>query len=440
MRVIRGCVVSAVFVAMAFAQDPPAPAGDGNSVSIRSTGVGDSRVGVAVPTFATPPGQDALASQMTEVLRYDLEFTGLIRLLQPEQFPTSFQGLTSDAAALDFPSWRNARAEYVVHGYIVSEGGNVALDGRLLDAATGQQVVGRRYPSEQSAWRLVVHTFAEDIVKYLDGEPGIATSGFCFSGGATGKKEIYIADYDGANMKQLTQHNSISILPTFSPDGLKIAYVSFKDRYQFLYSFELASGKSTALSKEVGMNSAPSWAPDGSRLAMVLSKDANSEIYLVNADGTNKKRLTNDGGTDTSPCFSPDGANIAFVSDRGGSPQIYVMDTSGGNVRRLSLQGGKSYDPSWSPDGKQIAYVVEQGGFEIYVMDANGSNPRNVTASGGSNESPSWSRDSRYVVFTSTREGKPQLWTANAETGENRKVPGIAVAAQGPDWGPRRGR
>ena len=87
-----------------------------------------------------------------------------------------------------------------------------------------------------------------------------------------------------------------------------------------------------------------------------------------------------------------------------------------------------------------MAYVVEQGGFEIYVMDANGSNPRNLTASGGSNESPSWSRDSRYVVFTSTREGKPQLWTANAATGQNRKVPGISVAAQGPDWGPRRGR
>ena len=244
----------------AFAQGP-APAGEGQRVEITGRGVVGTRIGVAVPTFAMPPGQDALASQMTEVMRYDLDFTGLIRLLRPEEFPATFSGLTSDATKLDFQLWRNARAEYVVHVYAVAEGGNVTLECRLFDAATGQQVVGKRLSSQQSWWRQVVHQFSDEIVKYLDGDPGIATSQFCFSGGATGKKEIYIADYDGANMKQLTQHNSISILPMFSPDGKKIAYVSFKDRYQFLYVFELASGKSMALSKEVGMNSAPSWAP-----------------------------------------------------------------------------------------------------------------------------------------------------------------------------------
>lgn len=435
MRFFFGAALCVALAVTAVAQDPP-PA-DGQRVDIRSSGASDARIGVAVPTFATPPGQDALASQMTEVMRYDLDFTGLVRLLRPEEFPGAFAGLTSDPTKLNFDAWRTARTEYLVHVYAVSEGGNVTLECRLFDCATGQQVVGKRLSSEQAWWRQAVHQFSDEIVKYLDGEPGIATSQFCFSGGATGKKEIYIADYDGANMKQLTQHNSISILPAFSPDGTKIAYVSFKDRYQFLYSFELSSGKSMALSKEVGMNSAPTWAPGGNRLAMVLSKDANSEIYLVNADGTGKQRLTNDPGTDTSPCFSPDGNQIAFVSDRGGSPQVYAMDTNGGNVRRLSLQGGKSYDPAWSPDGQSIAYVVEEGGFQIYVMDASGSNPRRLTSS-GSNESPSWSRDSRYVVFTSTREGKNQLWTANVATGQNRKVPGIGVSAQGPDWGPRR--
>ncbi|MDZ4858288.1 MAG: Tol-Pal system beta propeller repeat protein TolB [Candidatus Hydrogenedentes bacterium] len=432
-----GTVIFAVvaLAAQGFAQ---APGTAEEGVRLESRGRTDSRVGVAVPTFAAMPGQDALASQLTEVMRYDLDFTGLIRLLRPEEFPSSFTGLTSDATQLEFSGWQAARTQYIVHVYVTVEGGNVVLECRLFDVATGQQVVGKRLTGEQAWARQVVHRFSDEIVKYLDGEPGVATSSYCFSGGATGKKEIYIADYDGANMKQLSQHNSISILPTFSPDGTKIAYVSFKDRYQFLYMFELATGKSSALSKEVGMNSAPAWAPDGSRLAMVLSKDANSEIYLVNADGTSKSRLTNDGGTDTSPCFSPDGKQIAFVSDRGGSPQVHVMDTSGGSVRRLSLQGGKSYDPEWSPDGKQIAYVVEQGGFEVYVMDSDGGNPRALTASGGSNESPTWSADSRYVVYTSTREGKPQLWTANVATGQNRKVPGIGVSAQGPDWGPRR--
>jgi len=431
-------LIGIVYASVALGQDPAPVQDPADGVSITSRGRTDTRVGVAVPTFAAPPGQDAIASQLTEVMRFDLDFTGLVRLLKPEEFPSSFTGLTADATKIDFTAWRNARTEYVVHVYVSVEGSNVVLECRLLDVTTGQQVVGKRLTGQQPWARQVVHRFSDEIVKYLDGEPGIATSAYCFSGGATGKKEIYYADYDGANMKQLTQHNSISILPTFSPDGAKIAYVSFKDRYQFLYVFELASGKSSALSKEVGMNSAPAWAPDGSRLAMVLSKDANSEIYLVNADGTGKRRLTNDPATDSSPCFSPDGNQIAFVSDRGGSPQVHVMDTNGGNVRRLSMQGGKSYDPDWSPDGKMITYVVEQGGFEVYVMDADGGNPRALTGSGGSNESPSWSADSRHVVFTSTREGKPQLWSANVATGLNRKVPGIGVSAQGPDWGPRR--
>lgn len=437
MTISRVTIMCAAMVCAIAQAQGPLPATPQEGVAITSKGRTDSRVGVAVPTFAAPPGQDALASQMTEVMRYDLDFTGLIRVLAPEEFPSSFIGLTSDATKIDFDAWRYARAEYIVHVYATMEGGNVVLECRLLDVATGQQVVGKRLSGQQAWWRHAVHQFSDEIIRYLDGEPGIATTEYCFSGGTTGKKEIYIADYDGANLKQVTQHNSISILPTFSPDGTKIAYVSFKDRYQFLYVFERSSGRSTALSKEVGMNSAPAWAPDGRRLAMVLSKDANSEIYLVNADGTGKTRLTNDPGTDTSPSFSPDGNRIVFVSDRGGSPQVYVMDTSGGGVKRLSLQGGKSYDPEWSPDGRQIAYVVEQSGFQIYVMDADGGNPRQLTAS-GSNESPSWSADSRYVVFTSTREGRPQLWTANVTTGENRKVPGINVSSQGPDWGPRR--
>ncbi|MCC6490515.1 MAG: Tol-Pal system beta propeller repeat protein TolB [Candidatus Hydrogenedentes bacterium] len=403
-------------------------------------GPNDARIAIAAPPFATVPGKEALGSEMAAVLSNDLEFSGLIRPLTRDLFPAGFAGFTSDATQINFDAWRHTPAQFLVHVYVTSEAGKLAAECRLMDVATGQQVVGKRLASEESWWRLIAHQFADEIVRFLDGEPGIATSRVCYSGGTTGKKEIYVADYDGANETQLTKHGSISILPAFSPDGSKIAYVSYKDRYQFLYIYDLASGKSTALSKEVGMNSAPAWAPDGKRLAMVLSKDANSEIYLVNADGSNKQRLTNNAAVDSSPCFSPDGRQIAFVSERGGNPQIHVMDVTGGNPHRVSFQGGKAYDPAWSPDGKSIAYVVETGGagFEIYVMNADGSNPRQLTASGGSNESPSWSRDSRHVVFSSTRSGSPELWTANVTTGENRKVASIGVRAQGPDWGPRR--
>lgn len=452
MRILRIVVPLTLFCALALArsvgfvqpedkdQEPAIRLAQDRVTGKIVGGPADKRIPIAVPAFVTAPGQEALGAEMANVVANDLDFTGLLRILTRPEFPQNFAGFTSDATQINFDSWRHTTAEFVVHVYVTVDNGRLAAECRLFDVATGQQVVGKRLASEESWWRLVSHQFADEVVRYLDGEPGIATSRICYSGGQTGKKEIYVADYDGANETQVTKHGSISILPAFSPDGTRIAYVSYKDRYQFLYIFDLASGVSSALSKEVGMNSAPAWSPDGKRLAMVLSKDANSEIYLVNADGSNKQRLTNNAAVDSSPTFSPDGRQIAFVSERGGTPQIYVMDVTGRNERRVSLQGGKAYDPSWSPDGKSIAYVVEKGGdgFEIYVMNVDGSNPQQLTNSGGSNESPSWSPDSRHIIFSSTRSGAAELWTVTPTTGEIRRVPNISVRAQGPDWGPRR--
>ncbi len=433
MKVLRICALCILATVMSSAQEQ-------RVVGDITKGPADKRIPVAVPTFVTAPGSESMGVEMAQVLSDDLDFTGLVRVLTRPEFPQGFAGFTSDATQINFDQWRTTSAEFLVHVYVTTAGGQIAAECRLFDVASGQQVVGKRLAAQESWWRLVSHQFADEIVRYLDGEPGIASTRVCFSGGQTGKKEIFVSDYDGANETQLTKHGSISILPAFSPDGSKIAYVSYKDRYQFLYVYDLASGVSTAVSKEVGMNSAPAWSPDGKRIAMVLSKDANSEIYVMNADGSNKQRLTNDPAVDSSPTFSPDGRQIAFVSERGGNPQIYVMDATGGSAQRVSLQGGKSYDPSWSPDGQSIAYVVEKGGegFEIYVMGADGSNPTQLTSSGGSNESPSWSRDSRHVIFSSTRGGSAELWTVTVATGENRKVPRLSARGQGPDWGPRR--
>ncbi|MBX7257716.1 MAG: Tol-Pal system beta propeller repeat protein TolB [Candidatus Hydrogenedentes bacterium] len=399
----------------------------------------DKRVLLAVPTLATVPGQEALGSQMAEVIANDLSFSGLFRILPPTQYPAGFTGLTSDPKQINFQLWQGTPALYLVYGYVSAEQGNIVAQCFLFDIRAANYVVGKKLTSTQDAWRLVAHEFSDEVVKFIDGTPGVATSRICFSGGEPRKKEIYVADYDGANLRQVTKHGSVSILPAFSPDGNKIAYVSYKDRYQYIYVVELATGKSTPLSREVGMNSAPVWHPNGRQLALVLSKDANSEIYMVNSDGTGKRRLTNDKSVDSSPAFSPDGSQIAFVSDRGGKPQIYAMDSSGGNVRRLSTQPGKFYDPVWSPDGKSIAYVLENSeGFEIWMMGADGSSPKQLTSSPGGNENPTWSADSRHVMFASTRTGRSQLWTATISSGENRAVPGITVGAQGPDWGPRR--
>jgi len=400
----------------------------------------DKRIPLAVPAFSAEVGYEGLGQELAQIVAYDLDFTGLFSILPRAKYPASFRGFTPAATQIDFKGWRNAKVECVVYANLIVTANSIVAECRLFDVLSAQQIVGKRLEAEHKWSRILAHQFSDEIVRFLTGIPGIATSQICFSAGGQGKKEIYVADYDGANVRQVTHHKSVSILPKVSPDGLKIAYLSYKERYPYLYVLDLQTGKSTPLSRRVGLNAAPAWAPDGNTIALVLSKDGNSEIYLRNADGTGGKRLTNNRATDTSPTFSPDGSQIAFISERGGYAQVYAMDINGRNARRLSHQGGRAYEPKWSPNGKYIVYVVERAGegLEIYRMDADGSNPAALTSSVGSNESPSWSPDSRHVIFTSTRTGFSQLWTVNAETGQERRVPSIGLRCQGPYWGPRR--
>jgi TolB protein len=405
-----------------------------------ATGV-DSRIAVAVPEFPASEGQHEMAVMVSSVLASDLEFSGLIQVVPRTAFPASFTGLTQDAAALDFDAWRKTTAEFVVHGVLYEQAGALVAECRLLDVTAGTMVVGKRLSASREfprPERLLAHQFADEIIRFLSGTPGVATSEICYSNGVSGSKEIYVADYDGGHVTQLTKHGAISITPRMSPDGQKVCYVSYKDRYPWLYIYDRKSGESTVFSKHVGLNSAPAWSPDGSKLAYVLSKDGNTEIYIKNADGTGQQRLTNSKSADSSPTFSPDGSRIAFVSERDGRPQVYVMSVSGDNPVRISRQGGNAFSPQWSPDGKSIACVVERGGLNIYVMDVNGGNARALTAQ-GNNESPSWSPDSRHIIYTTSRRGRAELWTVTVETGEQRPVPQVNTQrAEAPSWGPRR--
>lgn len=411
------------------------------TISLGSSGIGDTRVTIAVPPLAPEtPGLADLCKEMSSVIAYDLEFSGLFKILDPVRYPLGFTGMDPDVTKLDRGAWTATGASQLVFGSVAAEGDQIVGRFRLFDLATGDQVVGQELRVSRQFDRLAAHRFSEEIIKYTDGEPGIGSSEIVFSAGKTGSKEIWVADYDGANARQVTKHGSISIKPKISPDGTKIAYLSYKDRYTYLYVYDRRSGTSTPLSKEVGLNISPAWSPDGKTIALTLSKDGNTEIYLKSADGANSRRITQNRDGDTSPCFSPDGKQIVFVSDRGGSPQVYTMGVDGSNQTRLSLQGGNSYDPVWSPDGNWIAYVVERKGasFQIYVIPAGGGEAKLLT-SGSGNESPSWSADGRNIIFLSSRSGGKQLWTVNVLNGEERKVPNLqSLSCEGPSWGPRR--
>jgi TolB protein len=400
-------------------------------------GGADLRTPIAVPYFAAGPGGEAIAKEMAEVVANDLDFTGMFNILPLGGYPAGFAGFPTDFRQLDVKAWQTTKADYLVYAYVYTQGGNVVGEFRLLDVAASAQVMGKRLSAGAGQQRLVAHQFSDEVLNFVHRLPGIATTRIVFSGGATGNKEIYIADYDGANARKLTNHNSISIKPKISPDGSKVVYVSYKDRYPFLYVMDIASGKVTPLSRKPGVNIAPNWSPDGQSVVMALSKDGDTEIYRVNADGTGLKRLTQSRGVDTSPCFSPDGRQIAFVSERGGAPTIYVMNADGSAPRRLTRSYGKAFDPVWSPDGTKLAFVADYGGVRIAVMNIDGTGIRTLTEQGNS-ESPTWSPNSRHVMFYRTAGSQLRAVTVDTPDPRDRALPKIKMPCQGPSWGPGR--
>ncbi len=244
--------------------------------------------------------------------------------------------------------------------------------------------------------RSAAHNFAKDIVETLAGVPSIFTSKIAFVANRTGAKEIYLADYDGANQVQLTRDGTISVAPAISTDASRIAYTGYKSGYADIYLMELASGSRRPILKFPGTNSGASFSPDGSRIACTLSRDGNPELYIATANGSGARRLTRTRAVESSPSWSPDGSEIVYSSDERGGPQLYRISASGGTGRLIPTGYGYCTEPNWSPDGKKIAFTVRQGGFSIAVIEL-ATGATRILAPG---QDPCWGADSRHLIYS----------------------------------------
>ena len=226
------------------------------------------------------------------------------------------------------------------------------------------------------------------------------------------------------------------ISPVWSPDGSKLAYVSFEKKKPVIYVHTLATGQRQVVANFKGSNSAPAWSPDSRKLAIVLSKDGNSQIYSVNADGTGVQRLSQSPGIDTEPRFSPDGGSIYFTSDRGGSPQIYRMSANGGDAQRVTFEGSYNVSPRPAPDGKSLAFITRRDGrFQLAVMDLASKQVQILTDS-YKDESPSFAPNSRMILIATETGGRGVLSAVSSDGRIKQRLSIAAGDVREPAWGP----
>ena len=296
-----------------------------------------------------------------------------------------------------------------------------------------------------------------------------------------GNGEVYAMDANGSGPRNLTQNPANDVRPAWSPDGRSIAFVSSRspssrckpgpgrcwrdyDRQSEIYVMNADGSRKRNLTRDRASDDLPTWSPDGRRIAFLHGRGrGRGQLYVVNADGSGLRNLGRIAGpalfasqlvwspdgrtiyfgrylvsTDGSGArklpyipliavWSPDGRQIAFVNNvRYRAPgawaarskddsEIYVMNADGSGTRRLTHNVGYDGEPAWSPDGRKIAFqskrravrgVVGGSNGEIYVMNADGSGKRNLTRNPAQDGSPSWSPDGRRIAFVSNRDGR----------------------------------
>lgn len=299
-----------------------------------------------------------------------------------------------------------------VTGELTIEGPRITLKANLLDGSGKQTIFTQDYQSHLSDLRSIAHRLSDDIVTYLIGDYGVASTKITFVKRRGRQSVIKIMDYDGFNSRTLIETGSLNLSPAWYPNASALLLTSFSESNPDLALYTFKNNRLRRLNRRRGLHASPACSPDGEWVALAITEAGNTDLYLNDLKGRRVRRLTTTPAIDCAPSWSPDGRAIVFTSDRSGSPQVYLMDADGSNVRRLTYAGSYNDSPVWSPRGDLIAYVSrESGGFQIYTMDITGSNVKRLTDGTANNEDPSWSPDGLRVVYASDRDGAWNIYS-----------------------------
>ena len=415
------------------------------ALEIEIKGGYQSATPIAIVPFSWGEGQQSPVD-IAKIIRADLSRSGLFSPLKLNELPER----PAYGDSIDFSRWKSTAAEQLGVGAIKPVGKNkYEVTFQLLDIFSGQKVFSYRNTVEGKNLRRIAHQISDNIYEKLVQERGAFDTLIAYvvvNNNRDQKNRTYIlaiADSDGFAEKVILKSKKPIMSPAWSPNGKRLAYVSFEKNRSVIYIQELKTGKRQAIAKFKGINSGPRWSPDGKRIAMTLSKDGNSEIYIMHLASGVLQRITNHYGIDTEAAWAPNGQSLVFTSDRGGKPQIYqvAVNQSGraGHPKRITHEGNYNSRASFSPDGKELILVHRNNGnYRVAKLDMNSRQLKVLTRS-KLDESPSFAPNGKLVLYATELHGRGILEAVVVDGSHSpQRLRVLSGDVREPAWSPYR--
>jgi len=292
----------------------------------------------------------------------------------------------------------------------------VSADGLVMGTSTGSGNVTATSGAES----------ATAAINVIDGQ--VLPADLVFGGEWEGNAEIYVRSADGVSIRNATTDPSLDVLPTWSPDGSRIAFLTDRDGDREVYSMDNSGWPVNNLTNAPSSDeSCPAWSRNASRIAFRSDRNANPDMYFMNNDGSNVTQVTDDAGFECFMSWAPDESWLVFRSNVDGDDEIFRINWDGTGLVQLTNDAFENDAPQLSPDGSQIVFISDRTGQgDVYVMNADGTGVVQLTNDAAADFYPTWSPDGTQITFSSDRYGEYDIFIMNADGTNVVQVTGMA--------------